>query len=179
MRVPVLAMVVAGIAVVASGSIAHAATAEAGTAGPCAEGALAVLVEDGGITGDEDAWFEEVRLTLTNTASEACRVEGPLGVRLTGPKSQAFAAALDVPASDGAHDGVVLGAGKSAHATVRVQVLPGAEDVWEPGWMRVRLAGTGVSLVAAWPEGLAITQLTAPLPGTGLPNSVGPLTAGA
>ncbi|MFI5932139.1 DUF4232 domain-containing protein [Actinoplanes sp. NPDC051494] len=184
MRVPVLAMAV-GIAFAAGGSglvLHNASAAEAstvpGAAGTCAVADVAADVQEGDMYDENGEFFEKVRLTFTNTSAAACVIDGHPSVVLTGPATGSWRESFRLPET-GAPARVTLAAGESAHASVRVRVLPEAPSPWQPEQMRVRLTGAAGHLMLQWPAGLAIQQDTYALPGAGLPNSVESVVAGA
>jgi hypothetical protein len=179
MRTPVLATTAAGIMLVTGCSAPEspAAVAIALQKDHCTAGELKASAGDGDMYSEAGEYFENVRLTFRNTSAAACAVDGHLRVELAGPATGAFRPVFPLPAT-GAPARVILEPGETGHATIRVHVLPGADDLWQPTGLTVRLPGDDTPARLPWPDGLAITQDTTPLPAAGPPNSVQAVTSG-
>ncbi|WP_067494909.1 DUF4232 domain-containing protein [Actinoplanes sp. TFC3] len=171
MRVPVLA-VTTGLLLAAGAtvaSVAHAATVP----GRCSAVDLTVAVHEGDMYSKGAEYFENLRIELTNMTTTSCVLDGTPAVELTGPAGGSFDRSYSLPHS-GTAPLLTLTSGTTAPTTVRVHVLPDAQDAWQPQRMRITPPGATGAVTVDWPEGLTILQEKTELPGLGLPNRVEP-----
>ncbi|AGL17257.1 DUF4232 domain-containing protein [Actinoplanes sp. N902-109] len=169
MRGPVLA-VTAGIVLAAAAAVTTAAHAST-VPGACGAGDLTTTVDESDMYSKGGHYFENLDVTLTNMTDTACVLEGTPAVALTGPATGSFAHSYQLPQT-GTTPLLTLSRGTEARVTVRVHVLPEAQDVWQPQRMLITLPGSAETVTVAWPDGLTIQQESKPLPGLGAPNAV-------
>jgi hypothetical protein len=185
MRTPVLATTAAGIMLAASGCGSPGGAAATAAPEPvtiavheddCTAEDVRVTAEDGDMLTTGGEYFENVRVSFRNTGETACTIDGHPAAHLTGPAAGRWKSTFTLPPS-GAPARVTLAPGETAHATIRVHVLPGASDLWQPSTLTVTLPGSTTPTVLPWPSGLAISQDATPA-AFGYPNSIEAVTAG-
>jgi len=112
----------------------------------------------------------KLEVTLTNTAQQACAVQGFLRIDLIGPEDPTFGPAYQLPHQEGEPARLTVEPGGAVSSLITY--LPGGQDGWVPETIVVTPRDIYNQLETPWPAGVSVQrQDGATHPGT----YVGPL----
>lgn len=154
MRGTVLA-VAAGVVLAAGGgtmAAQHASAAEAPAPAPCTAGDLAASLTESEMYRSGPGYYENVRVTLTNTAAGSCTLEGAPAVTLTAGRDPWAVPAVGTP------EHLLVAPSQAVHTTLRLRVAPEATEVWEPETLHLLLPLADEPTELSWPSGLAVER---------------------